>query len=155
MNFRLPAWVAEKGEPTMKLILRIGADEGLLYATYSGDFALAEAERTFLQVLEALEQHKVQKVLVDGRAINGEPKTLERFFYGEFVADEVTKLCNQVMCQMPQFAYVLVEPVLDPQRLGETVAVNRRMFVKAFDNLNDALAWLEIDSGHEAGEHAG
>jgi hypothetical protein len=133
---------AKKGEPTMRLTLRIGADEGLLYATYSGDFALVEAERTFLQILEALERHKVQKVLVDGRAITGEPKSIERFFYGEFVAEEVTKLCNRVMCHNPQFAYVLVVPVLDPQRFGETVAVNRRMFVKAFDNLDDALEWL-------------
>ena len=126
----------------MKLTLRIAADEGLLYAIYSGDFALAEAERTFLQILEALERHKMQKVLVDGRAITGEPETMERFFYGEFVAEEVTKLRNRVMCHNPQFAYVLVVPVLDRRRFGETVAVNRGMFVKAFDNLNDALQWL-------------
>ena len=152
-EFSLPTSVQGKGS-TMKLTLRISANEGLLHATYSGDFALAEAERTFLQLLEALERHKVQKVLVDGRAITGEPSTFERFLYGEFVAEEVNKLCNRVMCPMPQFAYVLVEPVLDPRRLGETVAINRRMFVKAFDNLNDALEWLRIESGNEAGGRA-
>ena len=43
-----------------------------------------------------------------------------------------------------QFAYVLKEPVLDPERFGKTVAVNRGMLVKTFDNLEDALGWLEI-----------
>jgi hypothetical protein len=146
---------AKKGEPIMKLTLRIGADKGLLYATYSGDFALAEAERTFLQILEALERHKIQKVLVDGRAITGEPQGMERFFYGEFAAGEVTKLRNRVMYYNPRFAYVLVEPVLSPHRFGETVAVNRGMIVKAFDNLDDALEWLGIDSGKEAGDRDG
>jgi hypothetical protein len=146
---------AKKGEPIMKLTLRIGADKGLLYATYSGDFALAEAERTFLQILEALERHKIQKVLVDGRGVTGAPKTTERFFYGKFVAEEFTKLCSRVTCYIPRFAYVLVVPVLDPQRLGETVAVNRGMVVKAFDNLDDALEWLGIGSNNEAGARAG
>jgi hypothetical protein len=41
-----------------------------------------------------------------------------------------------------QFAYVLQEPVLDPKRFAETVAVNRGMWAKAFDNLEDALGWL-------------
>ncbi len=40
------------------------------------------------------------------------------------------------------FAHVLKEPVLDPQRFGETVALNRGMNVRTFDNLEDALAWL-------------
>jgi hypothetical protein len=127
----------------MELALRIRADEGLLYATYSGDFSLGEAQRTFLQILEALQRHQVQKVLVDGRALAGEPKTMDRFLYGKFVAEKVRKQRDRIMC--PKFAYVLVTPVLDPQRFGETVAVNRGMFVKTFDNLDDALEWLEID----------
>ena len=41
-----------------------------------------------------------------------------------------------------RFAYVLEEPMLDPDRFGETVAVNRGMIVRAFDNLEAARAWL-------------
>ena len=44
----------------------------------------------------------------------------------------------------PRFAYVLEEPMLDPERFGETVAVNRGMRVRAFDNLEAARAWLEL-----------
>src|SRR5262245_36109905 len=49
---------------------------------------------------------------------------------------------NAGVSRAAQFAYVLQAPVLDPQRLGEIVAVNRGMWVKAFDNLADALGWL-------------
>lgn len=149
-EFRVARIVAEKGHDTMELTLSIRTDGELLYATYSGEFSLAEAERTFLEILEALERHEVRKVVVDGRAITGELSDLERFFYGAFVAEEVNKLCNRARCHSPQFAYVLTPPVLDPRRFGETVAVNRGMFVKAFDNLNDALEWLGISAVNEA-----
>lgn len=124
----------------MELTLRIRADEGLLYATYSGPFSLAEAESTFLQIIEAVEQHKIQKVVVDGRKITGEPSAMERYWYGDFAA----KLSRTIR-HVPRFAYILLPPVLDSKRLGETVAVNRGMFVKAFDNLDDGLKWLEAD----------
>jgi hypothetical protein len=135
----------------MEVALAIRADQGLLYATLSGEFALEEAERTFLQILESLEQHKVQKVVVDGRLLTGEPSPAERYLYGEFVAKEVSKQCSRMKWNAPQFAYLLIPPVGDPQRLGENAAVNRGMFVKTFDNLNDALQWLGIESGNGDG----
>ena len=133
----------------MELTLRNRADRGFLYATLSGDFSLAEAERSFLQILESVERHKVKKVLVDGRAINGEPTNMERFYYGEFVANAVAELRFTRESGAPKFSYVLIEPVLDPRRLGETVAVNRGMLVKTFDNLADALEWLDLDPSNE------
>ena len=45
-----------------------------------------------------------------------------------------------------RFAYVLKEPVLDPKKFGETVAVNRGMLIRVFDNPEEALQWLEIPS---------
>ena len=133
---------AKRWTRTMELTLRNRTDRGFLHATLSGDFSLAEAQTTFLQILESVELHKVKKVLVDGRAINGAPTTMERFYYGEFVANAVTELRSRVEIDLPMFSYVLIEPVLDPGRYGETVAVNRGMFVKTFDNLADALEWL-------------
>ena len=43
---------------------------------------------------------------------------------------------------MPRFSYVMHEPLRDPGRLGETVAVNRGMDVKVFETLEDAIEWL-------------
>ena len=130
----------------MEVAFTTHADSGLLYATLTGGFSLEEAQRTFLQILASLEQHGVPKVVVDGRPLTGEPSDAERYLYGEFVAKAVSEQCSRMKWNTPQFAYLLIPPVGDPERLGENAAVNRGMFVKTFDNLNDALQWLGIYS---------
>ena len=130
----------------MELTLDICADSGLLHATYSGEFSLAEAQNTFLQILDGIEHHKARKVVVDGKTLTGEPTTLERFLYGEFTAEKVQVLRMRTGLS-PKFAYILIPPVLDSRRLGENVAVNRGMLVKTFENLDNALEWLGVDAG--------
>jgi hypothetical protein len=129
----------------MSMILRICAGSGLLRVIATGEFSLEEAKRTFLEILDAVARHKTEKILLDGRELTGEPDTIHRFLYGEFVARAVTRdITERRIPHILQFAYVLQEPVLDPQRFGETVAVNRGMWVKALDNLEDALEWLRL-----------
>jgi hypothetical protein len=128
----------------MSMILETRAEPGFLHVEVAGNFSLEEAKRTFREMLEVVARHRVKKVLFDGRKLIGSPTTMERFYYGEFVADSVTRLGDRGVSPATQFAYVLTEPVLDPRRFGESVAVNRGMLVKAFDNLEDALGWLRI-----------
>jgi hypothetical protein len=103
-------------------------------------------------MLEAVGLHKADKVLFDGRKLTGKPETIERFYYGEFAAQTVANFAERGVSRATQFAYVLREPVLDPKRFGETVAVNRGMFVKAFDSLEDALGWLGIAPANKPDE---
>jgi hypothetical protein len=127
----------------MSMTLRISAGSGLLRVVATGEFSLAEAERTFLEMLDAVAKHKKEKILFDGRQLTGDPNIIQRFLYGEFAASTVARyVIERRIPRAPQFAYVLQEPVLDPRRFGETVAVTRGMWVKAFDNLEDALEWL-------------
>ena len=128
----------------MDIILESAPNQGFLNVAAVGEFSLQEAERTFLEMLEAVARYKVEKVLFDGRRLTGAPDTMERFYYGEFAADSVFKFRDRGISTATKFAYVLKEPVLDPRRFGETVAVNRGMYVKAFDNLEDAVRWLGI-----------
>jgi hypothetical protein len=130
----------------MSVSLKPDLDRKLLWVHHTGDFSLAEAEHSFNEILEGLEQHKLNKVLVDGRQVLGSPESLERFYYGKYVAEAVAKAVNASKIEVPRFAYVLKEPMLDPNRLGETAAVNRGMRVKAFDNLKDGLWWLGISA---------
>ena len=86
-----------------------------------------------------------QRVLFDGRQIIGEPTAVERYYYAAFASDAVNLLReNGWLFERPMFAFVLNEPVLDPLRLGQIVAKKRDMRVKAFDNLGDAMTWLDI-----------
>ena len=130
----------------LAVTLKPDPDRKLLWVSYSGDFSLAEAELTFHEILEGLERHKLNKVLVDGRQILGNPEPLERFYYGKYVSEAVAKAVNGTKIEVPRFAYVLKEPVLDPNHLGETAAVNRGMRVKAFDDLKAGLWWLGISA---------
>ena len=129
----------------MSMKLEICPEPGFLTVRAVGEFSLEEAGRTFLEMLEEVARHNVSKVLFDGRGLVGEPKTIERFYYGEFAARAVA--ASAVPCT--QFGYVLEEPVLDPWRFGEIVALNRGMFVKAFDNQEDALEWLTASRANE------
>ena len=128
----------------MGIIIEIRPELSYLNVGAMGEFSLQEAKRTFLEMLEAVAQHQVKKVLLDGRRLTGDPQTIERFYYGKFAADSVWMFKDRGISLATKFAYVLKEPVLDPQRFGETVAVNRGMLVKAFDDLEDALGWLGI-----------
>jgi hypothetical protein len=139
----LNSWL-ERRETRLDIVLEIRLESEFLNVGAIGEFSLQEAKRTFLEMLEAVARYKVEKVLFDGRRLTGDPKTMERFYYGEFAADSVFKFRDRGVSPASKFAYVLKEPVLDPRRFGETVAVNRGMYVKAFDNLEDAFGWLGI-----------
>jgi hypothetical protein len=136
--------LAGKVGDKMGMILQTRVESGFLHVGAMGEFSLEEAKKTFLEMLEAVARHKVKKVLFDGRKLTGEPETMERFYYGEFAAKAVVRFADRGVSLATQFAYVLEEPVLDARRFGESVAVNRGMFVKTFDNLEDAFGWLRV-----------
>jgi len=130
----------------LEVSLRVDLERHLLRATLSGEFSLPEAEATFQEILKALVKDGLRKVLIDGRQVIGTPDPLERFYYGKYVADAVSQTINRTRIKVPSFAYVMLEPVLDPKRFGETVAVNRGMRIKAFDDMKQAEWWLGIPS---------
>ena len=116
-------------------------ESGLLRVDASGEFSLEDAKQAFLEMLGAVVQYKAEKILFDGRNVKGKPKDMERFYYGEFAATETHRIVVEHKI-VPRFAYVMHEPLRDPGRLGETVAVNRGMDVKVFETLEDAIEWL-------------
>ena len=97
--------------------------------------------RRFLELHGSVVQYKAEKILLDGRNVNGNPRDIERFYYGEFAARETRKIVVEHKI-VPRFAYVIHEPLRDPTRLGETVAVNRGMIIKVVDTPEDAIKWL-------------
>ena len=114
---------------------------GLLSIDASGEFSLQDAKQAFLELLKAIEQYQAEKILFDGRNVKGKPGDMERFYYGEFAARETLRIVGEHRIA-PRFAYVMHEPLRDPTRLGETVAVNRGMNVKTFQTPEDAIEWL-------------
>ncbi len=138
----------------MSMMLKIAAKSGYLHVDATGQFSLEEAERTFIEMLEAVARNKVGKVLFDGRELEGEPKFMERFFYSQFAAENVAQFASRGVSPSAKFAYVLEVPMSDPNRFGETVARNRGMNVTIFEHLNEALGWLGMAPANnpEAGD---
>ena len=134
----------------MSMRLEMLPDSELLRVRATGEFSLEEAKRTFLEIIEGIALHKSKRVLLDGRTITGNPQTIERFYYGEFVAQTVMRYEERGVSPATPFAYVLKEPLLDHEKFGETVAVNRGMQVRVFDTVEKALEWLGIRSTNKA-----
>ncbi|HTH38130.1 MAG TPA: hypothetical protein VL572_09195 [Pyrinomonadaceae bacterium] len=129
----------------MSMTINISARPENLHVVAAGEFSLDEAKRTFLEMLDAIQKLGIRKVLFDGRDITGEPLLIERFYYGQFAAEHVSNLTEHGWeGEEPQFAYVLTEPVLDWLRFGEMVMRNRGVNGRAFDNTEEAVAWLEL-----------
>ncbi len=124
---------------------KIHFESGLLTIDARGEFSLEEAKRAFLEMLAAVAQYQAEKVLFDGRNLKGQPLHIERFYYGYFAATETMKLMARYpMYRAPRFAYLMNEPLRDPRRYGETVAVNLGMTIKTFETPEEAFNWLEL-----------
>jgi hypothetical protein len=129
----------------MSILQEMHFELGLLNVVARGEFSLEEAKRAFLEMLGAVAQYRAEKVLFDGRNLKGKPEDLERFYYGAFAADQIITLANEHRMRAPRFAYVIHEPLRDPQNFGETVARNRGMIVKTFETPEEAFKWLAIN----------
>jgi len=129
---------------TMSILQEMHFESRLLNVVATGEFSMDEAKRAFLEMLGAVAQYRAEKVLFNGRNLKGKPGDLERFFYGEFAAQETIRLVQEHRIA-PRFAYVIKEPLRDVQRFGETVALNRGMNVKTFETQEEAFEWLEIN----------
>jgi len=129
----------------MSLTVKITVNPNVVYAYTEGEFDLEDGKRTFLEIVDAVIACQCEKLLFDGRGITGNPETVERFYYGEFVAGAFRRPVDEgSLGRRPRVAYVLCPPVLDSERLGETVAVNRGMDIKAFDDLSKGSEWLGV-----------
>jgi hypothetical protein len=133
------------GHGTITMLIKVTAEPRFLRVIASGEFTPAEAEKTFLEVIDGVAMHKTGKVLFDGREVVGEPTIIQRFYYGNFAARAVARYAAETGRPAPQFAFVLEEPVLDPNRFGEKVARNRGMNIRVFDNLEAAFNWLQLE----------
>jgi hypothetical protein len=116
-----------------------------------GEFRSGVSEAAFLETIDMLHDSATWLVLVDARQVTGEPGVLARFLYGEFVAAAAARFAHKRPERpVPRFAYVMEAPLLDPARLGETVATNRGMRVRAFASVDEAQRWL-ASQAKEAG----
>lgn len=112
------------------------------YLTCRGTYNKQELLDMFDQALEYAAQNGRQAVLVDITDVEGAPDTQERFEIGaEFAESQLSKET------IVAIAVTGKEPLIDPERFAETVALNRCAVCKVFTDIDDATSWLEHTSG--------
>ena len=102
-------------------------------------------------LLALCEKHQAAKILFDFRELSGNPSTISRFYMSTQFAVKFLKLRLSHRIPVCRFAVLGHHPLVDPRRFEETVAVNNGLPVRTFTNLQQALAWLEIDESQKAG----
>lgn len=112
----------------------------------AGSYELADAVAVVGEALTAASEHKRPKILIDARKVTGNLSMMQRFEFGEAVA--------RLYSQSPDGSAALIavlgnEPLIDPSRLGETVAINRAVPIKVTPHMQEAMHWLNIQSARQ------
>jgi hypothetical protein len=108
---------------------------GLLLVTASGTLAFDAALRLLKQVCDTAAEKQVNKILVNGLAVDGEFSTLERYRLGV----EVAVYLDQRQMR-PRIAFVGKPPALDG--FGVRVGQNRGLTTEMFSSQQEARDWL-------------
>jgi hypothetical protein len=123
-----------------------------LHVIFDGDIDIKQAKEFTTQVLETCGKLRTGNVLMDMRNLRGKPTTMGRWEYAQDLSDQYLKFIIEDKLVPLKLAILGKEPVIDPGRLGETMARNRGMQVKVTSNETDAYAWLEVDPEDERRE---
>ena len=110
-----------------------------LHIRCRGEYRPAALLDVYKEAFRMAEREGMPGVLIDIRDLGGDPPTLmERFEQSNQVAEMQVNSGKRI-------GIVIVgrEPMIDPERFGETVALNRGATGGVFTDLNAAVAWIE------------
>jgi hypothetical protein len=128
----------------MTLTIALESRKHYLLAALSGAFSLRGAQDAYDRAVKAALPLGLDRILFDASAVTGKPSQDERYALGLFVATEQRLLAAK---SPPCYLSVAVyghQPLVDPNRFGETVALNRGAKLKVSERLDEALAWLGV-----------
>jgi hypothetical protein len=128
----------------MSLTVNFESRQHYLRATVSGVYSLRQAQDVFDEAVRAAVAAGHTRILLDASGVTGAPTQDERYILGLFVAAEQRILASKNPPIEVQLAIYGRQPLIDPNRFGETVAINRGAKVKVSEQLEDALAWLGV-----------
>ena len=110
--------------------------------TCHGTYGKKELLELFDRAMGFAAENGLQAVLVDISDVEGGPDMTERFEVGAHFAD--IQIGKETIVAL---AVIGKEPMVDPERLAETVVMDRCAVGKVFTNMDEAMSWLEHTSG--------
>ena len=122
---------------------QIDVKQNYIYVTLSG-ILFSNTDREYIDhVLSACIEHEQNKILYDVRSLKGHLSTWDRFNIAVYFT---RKSRQHPKTRNVQIAVVGFPPIIDPNRFGETVAINRGLNVNVTDDIEKALNWLKVDN---------
>jgi hypothetical protein len=115
-------------------ILEIQDKKDYLLVSFIGEFNLDAGQRTIDRVLEACIQYNLSKVLLDCRRMTGPLSITDRFLVVDYGQVMLGKVLAMVIVGRP-------DQIL-PNRFEETVAMNRGINLRVFDDIELAIEYL-------------
>jgi hypothetical protein len=128
----------------MSLRVDFETHKNYLRAIVSGEYNLRGAQDVYDQAIKIAVAGGQSRLLLDASRVTGAPTQDERYMLGLFVAAEQRILASRTPPADVQVAVYGRQPLIDPERFGETVAVNRGAKVKVSEHLDEALSWLGV-----------
>ena len=100
--------------------------------------SLSDLTQVFLTAINVAQEHQRFKVLIDANGVKGQLSTLDRYEGASFLSEQnISRLVR-----IRAVAIAGPEPLIDPDRFGETVARNRGVNGRVFTDLDEAIMWL-------------
>jgi len=123
----------------MSISFHIRAEGDLLWVTASGrDGGLEDVQRYGMAVLEQAMRLGTTRILCDERDLEYDLDITETFdsarLLADAIADQIPDCAKAALVCSPKF--------LSEARFWSTVAVHRGLTIRAFVNLDEAMAWL-------------
>ena len=95
--------------------------------------------RVYRGAVEAALEHRKSRILIDAMAVTGEVTVTQRYAGSVFLT---TQIKERAIGAIRKVAICGYEPLVDPNRFGELVAVNRGVNLKVMTHRGEAVAWL-------------
>ena len=124
------------GQLNMDLRIDIELRGSLLFVTATGSLAYDAALRLLKQVCDTAADRQVNKILVNGLALDGKLSTMERYHVGVEVAAHLLQRQMNI-----RLAFVGKPPAMDG--FGVHVAQNRGVTTEMLSTQQEALDWLD------------
>jgi hypothetical protein len=125
----------------MSIDVDISVETDYVCLRCTGTYPLSEVKRLYQSAIDAALEHHKSKVLIDANGLTGKIPTMERFSSSVFLAEQIV---GRAFGKIGRFAVVGQEPLIDEERFGETVAINRGVNAKAATSLDEAISWLSL-----------
>ena len=125
----------------MSIDFMIDKKEKYLKLDCHGTFSSEAVLNAYEKALNIAEREGLEAILVDISDLKGvTPTTMYRYDLGVAIARIQRNHANRTC-----IAVVGKEPIIEPQRFGETVAVNRGARGKVFTDIDEAVTWIESE----------